>query len=163
MAVMQTVYLILTDSLGPCLPHLPYYYCKHHHCQTPDLVQFFLLCSIMCKVILTKSKSQQMPNLLFLTEGTKTEIRNFTKIKTNFISCYFLLKAPKILYSLTSLSLKFHKDWSIGCGVINKTKLTFVQSFIFYVFRIFFQHPYDRTGADYKQKGGLECLLVCIR
>ena len=57
MAVMQTVYLILTDSLGPGLPHLPYYYCKHHHCQTPDLVQFFLLCSIMCKVILTKSKS----------------------------------------------------------------------------------------------------------
>ena len=27
----------------------------------------------------------------------------------------------------------------------------------------FLQHPYDSTGADYKSKGGVVYLLVCIR
>ena len=27
---------------------------------------------------------------------------------------------------------------------------------------IFLQHPYDSTGADYKSKGRLVCLLACL-
>ena len=31
------------------------------------------------------------------------------------------------------------------------------------VYILFLQHPYDSTGADYKSKGGVVYLLVCIR
>ena len=27
---------------------------------------------------------------------------------------------------------------------------------------LFLQHPYDSTGADYKSKGGVACLLACL-
>ena len=51
-----------------------------------------------------------------------------------------------ILYNLMSLRF-IHKDQSFGCGYICKTELTFVYSFIFYVFCInskfdFMQHSH---------------------
>ena len=32
---------------------------------------------------------------------------------------------------------------------------------LFFIYK-FLQHPYDSTGADYKLKGGLSCLLACL-